>query len=258
MTSAGHAWGRSVGYHDLRPESRRAPLGGEQGRTPPTPGAGVPVFVMPDTDQRSDEQLLEAYRQGESGAFPTLIRRYHDDLLRFLVRLSGNRVVAEDAFQETFLQVHLSAESFDTSRRFKPWLFTIAANKARDAMRKNSRRRALDLSAPVEGNGGANAGGGGGGGGGGKSFVDLLEVDVPAPGQPIEDEERAKLVQKAVDELPWSLREILLLAYFQRMSYSQIADTLEIPLGTVKSRLHAAVAAFARKWQAVSKGQRDV
>lgn len=212
---------------------------------------------MPDTDQRSDEQLLEAYRQGESGAFPTLIRRYHDDLLRFLVRLSGNRVVAEDAFQETFLQVHLSAESFDTSRRFKPWLFTIAANKARDAMRKNSRRRALDLSAPVEGNGGANASGGGGGGGG-KSFVDLLEVDVPAPGQPIEDEERAKLVQKAVDELPWSLREILLLAYFQRMSYSQIADTLEIPLGTVKSRLHAAVAAFARKWQSVSKGQRDV
>jgi RNA polymerase sigma-70 factor (ECF subfamily) len=72
------------------------------------------------------------------------------------------------------------------------------------------------------------------------------------------DEERARLVQKAVDELPWSLREILLLAYFQRLSYSQIADTLEIPLGTVKSRLHAAVAAFARKWQAISKGQRDL
>lgn len=212
---------------------------------------------MAETDQRTDEQLLDAYRRGESAAFPTLIRRYHDDLLRFLIRLSGNRVVAEDAFQETFLQVHLSAESFDTSRRFKPWLFTIAANKARDALRKNSRRKTLDLSAPVEssGNGG---GAGGGGGGGGKSFVDLLEVDVPAPGQPIEDEERAHLVQKAVDELPWSLREILLLAYFQRLSYSQIADTLEIPLGTVKSRLHAAVAAFARKWQALSKGQREV
>jgi RNA polymerase sigma-70 factor (ECF subfamily) len=219
--------------------------------TPPTPHS--------ETDQRSDEQLLEAYRQGEAPAFATLIRRYHDDLLRFLIRLSGNRVVAEDAFQETFLQVHLSAESFDTSRRFKPWLFTIAANKARDALRKNSRRRALDLSAPVDSAERAQGNGGGGsGGGGGKSFVDLLEVDIPAPGEGIEDEERARLVQKAVDELPWSLREILLLAYFQRLSYSQIADTLEIPLGTVKSRLHAAVAAFARKWQSISKGQREV
>lgn len=220
--------------------------------------SGPAKFLMPpssETDQRTDEQLLDAYRRGESPAFATLIRRYHDDLLRFLIRLSGNRVVAEDAFQDTFLQVHLSAESFDTSRRFKPWLFTIAANKARDALRKNSRRRALDLSAPVDS---SDRSGNGGGGGGGKSFVDLLEIDIPTPGQGIEDEERARLVQKAVDELPWSLREILLLAYFQRLSYSQIADTLEIPLGTVKSRLHAAVAAFARKWQSISKGQREV
>lgn len=225
----------------------------------PAPTPPPPPTPHSDADQRSDEQLLEAYRTGDTPAFATLIRRYHDDLLRFLIRLSGNRVVAEDAFQETFLQVHLSAESFDTSRRFKPWLFTIAANKARDALRKNSRRRALDLSAPVDSAERAQGNGGGGsGGGGGKSFVDLLEVDVPAPGEGIEDEERARLVQKAVDELPWSLREILLLAYFQRLSYSQIADTLEIPLGTVKSRLHAAVAAFARKWQAISKGQREV
>ncbi|MBC7770887.1 MAG: RNA polymerase sigma factor [Pyrinomonadaceae bacterium] len=211
---------------------------------------------MPDPDRRSDEELLEAYRTGEASAFPTLIARYHDDLLRFLVRLSGNRVTAEDAFQETFLQVHLSAETFDTSRRFKPWLFTIAANKARDALRKNSRRRALDLSAPINQNGGGNSGGGGGGDQGGRTFVDLLEIDVPPPGERIENEEQAVLVQQAVDSLPWSLREILLLAYFQRMSYGQIADSLEIPLGTVKSRLHAAVAAFAKKWQQVSKNKK--
>lgn len=210
---------------------------------------------MPDSDRRTDEELLEAYRTGEASAFPTLIQRYHDDLLRFLVRLSGNRVTAEDAFQETFLQVHLSAETFDTSRRFKPWLFTIAANKARDALRKNSRRRALDLSAPINQNGGGN-GGGGGGDQGGRTFVDLLEIDVPPPGERIENEEQAVLIQQAVDSLPWSLREILLLAYFQRMSYGQIADSLEIPLGTVKSRLHAAVAAFAKKWQQVSKSKK--
>ncbi len=109
----------------------------------------------------SDEQLVQKYRSGDAKAFEELVRRHHDDLIRFLIRLSGNRAVAEDAFQETFLQVHLSADTFDTSRRFKPWLFTIAANKARDAMRRSARRKTLDLSAPI-------AGGGSGGGGGGK------------------------------------------------------------------------------------------
>jgi RNA polymerase sigma-70 factor (ECF subfamily) len=188
----------------------------------------------------SDEQLVQRFRSGDTGAFSELVSRHHDDLIRFLIRLTGNRAVAEDAFQETFLQVHLSADTFDTTRRFKPWLFTIAANKGRDALRRNARRRTLDLSAPI----------GGGDGEGARTYVDLMEVDVPPPQQGLDDSERGATVQKALDELPWSLREILLLAYFQRMSYNQIADALGIPLGTVKSRLHSAVAAFARKFKA--------
>jgi RNA polymerase sigma-70 factor (ECF subfamily) len=204
---------------------------------------------MDHRDTRSDEELVGAYRQGEVGAFATLVRRYHDDLLRFLTRLTGSRAAAEDAFQETFLQVHLSAESFDVGRRFKPWLFTIAANKARDALRRTSRRRALDLSAPVAG--GNNEPGEGEG----QTYVDLMEVEVEPPGSALEAEEQDRLVQRALDDLPYSLREILLLAYFQRLSYNQIAESLEIPLGTVKSRLHSAVAAFARKWKTISKGK---
>ncbi len=203
---------------------------------------------------RTDEQLVSDYRAGEAQAFEQLIRRHHDDLMRFLVRLVGNRAVAEDAFQETFLQVHLSAETFDTARRFKPWLFTIAANKGRDALRRNARRRTLDLSAPI---GGPRTGADPGEGTGVRTYVDLMEINVPPPGAALDDAERSRLVQRAVDELPWTLREILLLAYFQRMSYNQIAEALEIPLGTVKSRLHAAVAAFAKQWQRVSRGRRD-
>ncbi len=219
---------------------------------------------MAEQDTRTDEELIEGYRSGDAASFPILIQRYHDDLLRFLVRLTGSRTTAEDVFQETFLQVHLSADGFDVNRRLKPWLFTIAANKARDALRKNNRRRALDLSAPISnggGSGGGRGGGGSGGGGadqGGRTFVDLLEIDIPPPSGRMEDDEQAQLVQSALDSLPWSLREILLLAYFQRMSYSQIADSLDIPLGTVKSRLHAAVAAFAKKWQATTKGKKPV
>lgn len=189
-------------------------------------------------DERTDEQLLEDYRSGDAAALRTLIERHHDALMRFLTRFLSDRQAAEDVFQDAFLQVHLSADSFDVTRRFKPWLFTIAANKARDYLRKSRRNHALDLSAPI----------GGAGGEGGRTFMDLMEVDVPPPGAASDDRERDRLVQECVDSLPPHLREILLLAYFQKMSYANVADALGVPLGTVKSRLHAAVAAFGRAW----------
>lgn len=200
-----------------------------------------------DPQTETDEQVLIAYRTGRRDALEVLMRRHHDDLMRFLVRLIGERSAAEDVFQEAFLQVHLSADTFDASRRFKPWLFTIAANKARDLLRRNSRRRTLDLSSPVAGRGRS------GGHDDGTTFVDLMRVSGLGPGEEVAQAERDQQVQRAVLELPTALREVLLLAYFQRMSYSQVADVLGIPLGTVKSRLHAAVAAFARQWEHMHK-----
>jgi len=190
----------------------------------------------------SDEQLFEKYRTGDREAIRALIERHADELLSFLTRMVGERAGAEDVFQETFLQIHHSAGTFDMSRRFRPWLFTIAANKARDYLRRKNRRRALDLSAPVE------SGNSGNHDQAGTQYVDLMAIDIPPPSAGIEGEERNRAVQKAMDQLPPALKEILLLAYFQRLSYAQIADDLEIPLGTVKSRLHAAVATFAKRW----------
>jgi len=192
-------------------------------------------------DERTDEQLIEACRAGDKAAFGVLVGRYHDDLLRFLIRLSGDRQLAEDAFQDAFLQVHISMSSFDTSRKFRPWLFTIAANKARDLLRKKGRRKALELSAPIGSGAGSSDGSQG-------SFLDLLEIDIEPPETGLLEEERDRQVQQALDMLSEPLREILLLAYFQRLTYAQIAEDLQIPLGTVKSRLHAAVATFAKRW----------
>jgi len=186
----------------------------------------------------SDEVLFERYRGGDTGALRTLVERYHGELIRFLYRLVGDQAGAEDVFQEAFLQVHLSAASFDATRRFRPWLFTIAANKGRDYLRKKGRRRTLELSAPV-------------GGDDGETFVDLLEMDIAQPDAKMDSEEMNKKVQRAVEMLSPTLREILLLAYFNRLSYAAISDELEIPLGTVKSRLHAAVASFAKAWERV-------
>ena len=189
-------------------------------------------------EERTDEALLAAHISGtDDAAYEELIGRYSDELVPFLTRLTGSRAAAEDVFQETFLQIHQSARTFDLSRRFRPWLYTIAVNKGRDWHRRNSRRKAVSLSTnlgPDED---------------GSRMADLLSDDGPMPGASLETTERVNAVQKVVDNLPSHLREILLLSYFQRMSYNQIADALEIPLGTVKSRLHSAVATFGRAWQ---------
>lgn len=196
---------------------------------------------VPQPPQVSDEQLIDLYRVGETGAFETLIHRYRQELFHFLIRFAGNRAAAEDVFQETFLQVHLSIQTFDTQRRFKPWLFTIAANKARDYLRRKARRSTAALSAPV-------------GEDDGQTFADFLEADLPQPGEAIESQETAGRVREAIDSMPDHLREILLLSYFQKFSYNEIADVLGIPLGTVKSRLHAAVGTFAQKWKIMNRG----
>lgn len=95
----------------------------------------------------------------------------------------------------------------------------------------------MEISSPVGGDGDR------------PSIVDLMQIDIPAPDAAMDAAERDAQVQKALDALSPTMREILLLAYFQRLTYAQMAEDLEIPLGTVKSRLHAAVAAFARQWQ---------
>lgn len=195
-----------------------------------------------DSASISDEELLRLHRTGQKGAFEALMRRLGGELFRFLIRFVGDRTLAEDVFQDTFLQVHLAAEGFDTSRRLKPWLFTIAANKARDALRSRSRRGAAALDAQVSVGDDEST-----------TFLDLLRADVESPGQRMESTELQQTVQKVVMEMPEHLRDVLLLSYFHQFSYKEIADILGVPLGTVKSRLHAAINHFARRWQSLGK-----
>ena len=192
-------------------------------------------------EQSSDEALLAAHMDGHPAAFPMLVERYRPELYGFLCRFIGSRTAAEDVFQDTFLQIHLSAASFDMTRVFRPWLYTIAANKARDWYRKERLRRGVSLQTPI-------------GEDGDGELIDLMAARVDQPAQPLSTREESDLVNKAVDALSPLHREIIVLAYFQRMNYQQIAEMLGIPLGTVKSRLHAAVAAFTDRWR---RGRKD-
>lgn len=189
------------------------------------------------TAEQTDESLLTAYIDGDRQAFAALLERYRAELHGFLARFLGSSAAADDVFQETFLQVHLAASTFDSTRNFKPWLFTIAANKARDWHRRQKRRRAASLDAPI------------GGDPDGTRMVDLMQSKDEVPSHLLENSEMRSRVKDVIDAMPALYREVLQLNYFQKMSYQQIAEVLGIPLGTVKSRLHAAVATFAESWK---------
>lgn len=190
----------------------------------------------------TDNDLLQRHIDGDESAFGQLVDRYQRELFSFLARFTGDAALADDVFQETFLQLHVSAGKFDMSRRLKPWLFTIAANKARDAMRKRTRRRALPLDAQI-GNGDEGA----------TTYADLIPADIPPPAETLVNNETRQAVRDIVAELPEGLRIVLVLCYFNGMAYKDIADVVQAPLGTVKSRLHTAVKAFADKWKVVAK-----
>jgi RNA polymerase sigma-70 factor, ECF subfamily len=230
--------GESAIQKDRAPESAHP---GEDG----SPRAGAPTMRRGGgpTD-RTDEEYLDAYRKGDRAGFTHLVERYQRELFHFLVRFLGDRAAAEDVFQETFLQVHQSADQFDPQRRFRPWLFTIAANKARDLMRSQARRPANPLQASIS-PGDEESG----------QFIDLMQSSSAMPGEGMEREELQRMVHDTVMAMPDHLREILLLSYFHQFPYKQISDILCIPLGTVKSRLHAAVAHFADRWRAIQENK---
>lgn len=190
----------------------------------------------------TDEELLADYLAGQPEGFELLVRRHSPELFRFLVRFTGSASTAEDIVQETFLQVHLSAESFDRTRRLKPWLFTIAANKARDMLRSRARRPEVPLDAHL---GAAEEEG--------QRFLDFLADSAVSPTAGLEKEEERDFVRVILERMPGHLREVLLLSYYHRFPYKEIADILGIPLGTVKSRLHAAVTYFGQAYRAATK-----
>lgn len=197
-------------------------------------------------DSPNDEQLLSRHLDGDPTAFRALVERYHRELFQFVLRFARTKSAADDIVQDAFIQVHLSAASFDPQRRFKPWLFTIAANKARDHLRTRTRRREVPLDAQIGGEQDA-----------GQRFLDLLADDEDQPVVRLETQEQDALVRETVDGMSPNLSEILILAYYHQFAYRDIAEMLGIPLGTVKSRLHAAVTQFGARYKALGKDRED-
>ncbi|MBN1456675.1 MAG: sigma-70 family RNA polymerase sigma factor [Sedimentisphaerales bacterium] len=192
--------------------------------------------------EQSDAQLIELYQQGDERAFREIVDRYKNSLYGFLRRFLNQQDLVEDVFQDTFLQLFISKASFDTNRPLRPWLFTIAANKAKDALRKIQRHSTISLGAIAD-SGEATV----------DDVVNILKSYEMTPDQEVSDDETKALVRKIIADMPENLKSILILAYFEQFSYKQMAEILSIPIGTVKSRLHTAVVHFMGKWKAINR-----
>lgn len=187
-------------------------------------------------DQMTDEELLLEYRAtGTSQLFEALAKRYERELFNYLRRFLGNAAMAEDAFQATFLQVHLKCHMFDEGRKVRPWLYTVATNQAIDLQRRNRRHRLVSLDRPNRSQHDELG-----------ALVDLLSTGELDPSEQLDRQERIEWVRKAVAGLPEQLRTAVSLVYFRGLKYREAADQLSVPVGTVKSRLHSAIKRLAQ------------
>lgn len=167
-----------------------------------------------DLSAPTDAQLARRVQRGHTSDLAPLVERHHSPLLGFLYRLTGgDRPLAEDLTQETFLRALRSIQQYQTSRPFKPWLYAIAVNVARDHFKRAETRHA----------------------------VTLTDDELLALPDPINLEETIEIdgprLALAISALPGQQREAILLRYYQDLSLAEMASVLSIPIGTVKSRL---------------------
>jgi RNA polymerase sigma-70 factor, ECF subfamily len=187
------------------------------------------VASAASTEARSnvEDQFLERLRRGEAAAFEQLVTERSGDIYAMLYRLTADAEEARDLTQETFLRAFQSISRFRGDADLKTWIYRIAINQARNRWRWWRRRR-RDVTVSLDGDGGPNER---------PLIAGLRNEDAPDPEQTTLAHERKEHLREALSELRRSYREAVILRDVQGFSYEEIARTLEISIGTVKSRI---------------------
>ena len=182
--------------------------------------AGQPETSVTDP-AAADGPLVARAAAGDAGAFRVLVERHERRIVALLHRLCGCPEQALDLAQETFLSAHRHLGSFRHESRFSTWLHAIAVNHARGAGRRRRPTASLQMAAAD-----------------GRPLIAEPAADLPPVSAGLEREELARRIATALDRLDDRYREVVVLADMQDASYEEIAETLDIPVGTVRSRLH--------------------
>ncbi|MDP6507204.1 MAG: sigma-70 family RNA polymerase sigma factor [Planctomycetota bacterium] len=168
--------------------------------------------------EESDETLLSRFLSGEEEMFTKLVRRYEQSLYAFIYRLSGDRADASDSFQETFVRVYQHGDRFRGDSRFKTWLYSIATNVCREQARKKLRKgvtgEAVDPNSPDS---------------------------RPGPRMAAQSSEIGERIEVAVSALPDEQHEVFVMKVYEELTFQEISDVIDCPLGTVKSRMRNAL-----------------
>ncbi len=171
-------------------------------------------------DLKDESHLIERSLAGDSQAFGELVCRYQDRLYSAVVHIVRCRAEAEDVVQEAFVQAYVKLRTFKHNSRFYTWLYRIAVNVSIS----HRRRKRVELSVEQ-----------------GREATGDEPLDTsPSPSEPLEQAERKEKLERAMGLLTEEHRAIIVLRHMDEFSYEEIADILEISVGTVRSRLHRA------------------
>lgn len=171
----------------------------------------------------SDEQLMSLFQGGDENAYIELVNRYKDKLINFIFNYLGDLESSEDVVQETMIKLYQKKHYYKEIAKFSTWLYTIAKNLANTELRKRKQRKTTLLSQFSKED---------------KTY-DLPSND-PEPGQEIQTDIVNKIIRDAVDQLSEKFKIVIVLRDIQGLSYEDISEIINVPIGTVKSRINRA------------------
>ena len=167
----------------------------------------------------TDEKLIARFQDGDINAYNELVHRYKDRLLNFVFRYFNNREQAEDVVQDTMIKLYTHASYYKNIAKFSTWIYTIAKNNALTELRKNKRKQTVSLwtneGKPID-----------------------IEMKDESLEQTVYNKMAVEELNKYLDEIPENFRIAVVLRDFQELSYEEIGKILEIPIGTIKSRIN--------------------
>ena len=171
----------------------------------------------------SDEQLMSLFQGGDENAFIELVNRYKDKLINFIFNYLGDLESSEDVVQETMIKLYQKKHYYKEIAKFSTWLYTIAKNLANTELRKRKQRKTTLLSQFSKDD---------------KTYE--LPSNDPEPGQEIQTDIVNKIIRNAVDQLSEKFKIVIVLRDIQGLSYEDISEIINVPIGTVKSRINRA------------------